>query len=186
MDGKNFVTKSIFRQNLTGIKNISDFKEIKSNRKFLFMSFVQFSDYNRIPVDIFKKIIEEFNKEKIYLEVMNQKIIYLRISFDKKYEFNDVKKIMMETLRNSTYNMTEPLDVVGNRYYYLARNYENEYTKTPNDMENAAVQFSYNQLYNRTEVFNYYVNTDDFKEFIDTIKYFFEQNEIYCQFYNNK
>ena len=186
IDGKNFVTKSIFRQNLTEIRNISDFKEIKSNRKFLFMSFVQFSDYNRIPVDIFKKIIEEFNKEKIYLEVMNQKIIYLRISFDKKYEFNEVKKIMMETLRNSTYNMTEPLDVVGNRYYYLARNYENEYTKTPNDMENAAVQFSYNQLYNRTEVFNYYVNTDDFKEFIDTIKYFFEQNEIYCQFYNNK
>jgi hypothetical protein len=150
------------------------------------MNFVQFSDNNRIPVEIFKRINRDFNKRYwINIEVINQKIIYLRISFNKNYNSKDIIESMKETINKSKNNMTKPLDIIGGRFYYLIRNYENEYNKTPNGIEEAALAMTYNQIYNRTEFYNYPINPDNYDELNRIINSFFEQSGHYVEFSNN-
>ena len=116
------------------------------------------------------------------LEIINQKIIYLRIYFNETYNTKDIIEYMKKKVSDSKKSMMEPLDVIGGRFYYLIRNYENEYTKTPNNLEDAALVMSYNQIYNRTEVYNYPIDPDNYDEFIKTINSFFEQSKYYCEF----
>jgi len=132
-------------------------------------------------VEIFGRIIEDFRKNQM-LEIINQKIIYLRIYFNETYNTKDIIEYMKKKVSDSKKSMMEPLDVIGYRFYYLIRNYENEYTKTPNNLEDAALVMSYNQIYNRTEVYNYPIDPDNYDEFIKTINSFFEQSKYYCEF----
>ena len=186
LNGDEFVKYIISRQNLTKTLIINNATYIRGNRKNIFMNFVQFSDNNRIPVEIFKRINRDFNtRYRINMEVINQKIIYLRISFNKNYNSKDIIESMKETINKSKNNMTKPLDIIGGRFYYLIRNYENEYNKTPNGIEEAALAMTYNQIYNRTEVYNYPIDPDNYDEFNRIINSFFEQSGHYVEFSNN-
>ena len=181
VNGDEFVRYITSRQNLTKTVIIDNATRILNNKKNVFMNFVQFSDNNRILVEIFGRIIENFRKNQM-LEIINQKIIYLRIYFNETYNTKDIIEYMKKKVSDSKKSMMEPLDVIGGRFYYLIRNYENEYTKTPNNLEDAALVMSYNQIYNRTEVYNYPIDPDNYDEFIKTINSFFEQSKYYCEF----
>ena len=148
------------------------------------MTFVQFSDYNRIAVEMFKRIIQDNNRAKYLIEILNQKNIYIRISMNKNDTTTDVINELIDMLHKKEENMTKPLDPIGNRYYYLERNLEYKYTKTPYNMENAAIDFSYNQVYNRHNAYSYKIDNNKYNQFIETIKSFFEQNKEYCEFSN--
>lgn len=185
IDGDKFTSYVTTRQkNLTETKIFNKTTCITDNKKYVFMNFVEFSDNNRIPVEIFRRIIQDFDKNGTRVEVTNQKIIYLTISFNKSEETKEIKKNLITTVNNSKKEMMEPLDVIGGRFYYLIRNLENEYTKTPNNMEDAILALTYNQIYNRTSVYDYKIDPDNYDEFINTIKLFFDNNENYCEFSN--
>ncbi len=183
-NGDNFIRYVTTRQNLTGTKTFNNITRIKDNKKHVFMSFAQFSDNNRIPVEIFRRIIEEAHKDKIWLEVTNQKIIYLRISFHKDNDTKVIKKILMKTVNDKKENMMKPLDIIGGRFYYLIRNLENKYTKTPDNIEDATLALTYDQIYNRTCVHDYKIDPDNYDVFNNTISSFFNQNQNYCEFSN--
>ena len=185
INGDDFVKYVISRQNLTNTMLFNNVTYTKRDRKNIFMNFVQFSDNNRIPVEIFKRIIEGFNTNRISIEVINQKVIYLRISFNKNKNSDDMIESMKRTVSESKNAMMDSLDIIGGRFYYLIRNYENEYTKTPNNIEDAALVMTYNHIYNRTEVYNYPIDPDDYDQFNWTINSFFEQSGKYCEFSNN-
>ena len=177
-----FVSKSLYRDNLTETKIFTNYTKLR--RKYSFMTFVQFSDYNRIAVEMFKRIIQDNNRAKYRIEILNQKNIYIRISMNKNDTTTDVINELIDMLHKKEENMTKPLDPIGNRYYYLERNLEYKYTKTPYNMENAAIDFSYNQVYNRHNAYSYKIDNNKYNQFIETIKSFFEQNKEYCEFSN--
>jgi hypothetical protein len=185
VNGDEFVRYITSRQNLTKTIIFNNATCISDSRKNVFMNFVQFSDNNRILVEIFRRIILDFSRRQILLEIINQKIIYLRIYFNQNNNTKDIIESMKKMVSDSKKAMMDPLDVIGGRFYYLIRNYENEYTKTPNNLEDAALTMSYNQIYNRTEVYNYPIDPDDYDEFNRNINSFFKQSGNYCEFSNN-
>ena len=179
-----FISKSLYRYNLTETKIFTNYTKISTRRKYAFMTFVQFSDHNRIIVEMFKRIVQDNNRAKYHIDILNQKNIYLRISMGKNNITNDVINELITMLYDKEENMTKLLDPIGNRYYYLERNLENKFTNTPYNMENAAIDFSYNQVYNRHGAYPYPIDNKYYKKFIDTIKNFFDQNKEYCEFSN--
>ena len=182
-----FITNLLTRNDLNDNIEIDNYRDIKTGRKYVFMKFLEFSDYNRIAVEMLRRIIQDYNKNAIKIEVINQKYIYLRISFFKHNETKEIIDNIISTVYNSAGEMTKSLDVIGNRYYYLANNLENEYTKTPSDMKNAAFTFSYNEVYNRYGVKPFIIDTDDYNNFYDNIYNVFNENKNkYCLFWNNE
>ena len=184
INGDNFIRYATKRYNLTEIKNFTNFTDITDNKKYVFMNFVEFSDNNRIPVEIFRRIIQDFDKSGTQLGVTNQKIIYLTISFNKTEKTEEIIKNLITIVNKNKKEMMDPLDIIGGRFYYLIRNLENEYTKTPNNMENATLSLCYNHIYNRTSVYDYKIDPDNYDEFNKNIKSFFNQNKYYCEFSN--
>ena len=185
--GDKFVKNSLIRDNYKATKTINNYTYIKNNLSYSFMNFVEFSDYNRIPVEIFRRIIEESKtdtdlKADFTVEIVNQRNIYLRFYYPDKYNFSQIKERAKKILKDAKADITEQLDIFGGRFYYLLRNIENEYIQTPNDLFDAAVDLSYNQLYERDR-FNskYKLDNDDYDNFTKTIEKFFEDNPHYFE-----
>ena len=121
-------------------------------------------------------------KTDFTVEIVNQRNIYLRFYYPDKYNFSQIKERAKKILKDAKADITEQLDIFGGRFYYLLRNIENEYIQTPNDLFDAAVDLSYNQLYERDR-FNskYKLDNDDYDNFTKTIEKFFEDNPHYFE-----
>ena len=183
LSGNEFVENSLTRNDLKeniNIQNCTDLKDSKSS--YSFMRFTKFSDYDRIPVEIFRRLIQE-NRTDFSVEIINQKSIYLRFFFPDNYTTENIKQRAMDIIKYIGDIISQPFDIFGGRYYYLVKNLENEYTKTPNDLKSAAVDFSFNQLYQRKRDDNSHkLNPEDYKNFTDTIEQFFNNNPNYIEF----
>ena len=160
---------------------------IQNNMSYSFMKVVEFSDYSRIPVEIFRRIIQEYQNANFTVEILNQKNIYLTFNYRDNYTFEEIKESALKILNESKYNITKNIDIFGGRFYYLLRNIENEYVQTPNDLFNAAVDLSFNQLYERDRFdTTYKFEEDDYDNFTNTIVKFFNNNPNYFQVFNKK
>ena len=183
IDAQNFVNLSLFRNQLKEIKVNNDRDEILTNRSYTFMIFSEYSYTNKIAVEMFKRIIRESG---IWIENIDQKYIYLRISYDNQ-NYNNTKELkddLKKKIEEKKEEYTKPLDVIGGRYYYLMKNVENEYSKNPYTMKDSAIEYSFNQLYdlpnsgsNELDKYNY----DSFKNKILNI---LDNNEYYYEFSN--
>ena len=160
---------------------------IQNNMSYSFMKVVEFSDYSRIPVEIFRRIIQEYQNANFTVEILNQKNIYLTFNYRDNYTFDEIKERAIKILNESKNNITKNIDIFGGRFYYLLRNIENEYVQTPNDLFNAAVDLSFNQLYERDRFdTKYKFEEDDYDNFTNTIVKFFNNNPNYFQVFNKK
>ena len=178
-----FVNVTIYKPDLIETKIFSNYSEITTGRAYTFMRLVEFSDYNRITAEMFRRVCQD-NNMRIKVEIINQRNIYLRISFFNNLNTTDVIKELLDTVIDAYDNMTKPLDIIGDRYYYLGRNIENEYTKTPQDMINAGLAYTYNQIYDRQSAINYKIDNSNYDNFTQIIKEFFDNNKNYYEFSN--
>ena len=181
---KKFVEKILYRENLNKIIVKNDMREITTDRIYSLMIFSKYSYENRILTEMLK-IIGTIERTKI--ESINQNNIYLRLSYPKgQYDNTSVfKKSIINYINASKTNYTNALDIVGDRYYYLIKNMENEYSKTPYTMRQSGLSFSYDQIYNLYNVSSYKLNIDDYDNFTNTIKEIFNKDDYYCEFSNS-
>ena len=164
------------------------YPKINDSYSYSFMSFVPFSDYNRIPFEMLSRIMQEDRRGHIYVEVMNQKYVYLRFNFlNIVYNSTEqVKQYIINRIGKIKENITEPIDVLGGRFYHLVKNMEIEYTKNPTDLKSAALEYSYNQVYKRDRTDKAYkIDTnDDYDKFKDIIINLFENYKYYVEYTN--
>ncbi len=156
------------------------------------MNYVTFSDYNRIPFEVLSRIFQDNRRRNsnINLEVMNQKYIYLRLSYPENNSTEQIKNYVLDIINNKniTEDMTKDIDIFGGRFYYIVKNMEISFTKNPNDLRNAALEFSYNQVYNRDRTDNTYKleSSDSYEKFKDIIEKFFKIYPNYVEFSNKE
>ena len=192
LTGDQFVNKFIEKPLIEGNVNITNYSKIKDNLAYSFMNFVTFSDYNRIPFEVLSRIFQDNRRRNsnINLEVMNQKYIYLRLSYPENNSTEQIKNYVLGIIndKNITEDMTKDIDIFGGRFYYIVKNMEISFTKNPNDLRNAALEFSYNQVYNRDRTDKTYkIDTSDtYEKFKDIIENFFYDYANSVEFSNKE
>ena len=192
ISGDQFVNKFIEKPLIKDIVNIKNYSKIKDNLAYSFMNYVTFSDYNRIPFEVLSRIFQDNRRRNsnINLEVMNQKYIYLRLSYPENNSTEQIKNYVLDIINNEniTEDMTKDIDIFGGRFYYIVKNMEISFTKNPNDLRNAALEFSYNQVYNRDRTDKTYKldTSDSYEKFKDIIKKFFKIYPNYVEFSNKE
>ena len=151
------------------------------------MRMVEYSDLNRVPVEMLR-IISQDNGKNITLESFLQKDIYLSIiyPFPDYYSTNEVRHWLKEKIHTVNESINKRLDVFGGRYYVLVHNLEIQFNKTANDLVNTAIDLSYNQIYNRKRVIEGAdcLDTENYNDFENTISKYFNDNPNYYEFSN--
>ena len=186
----NFIKSCLYRPDGRDKKVVEDnTPEILNGRTYSFIHFSYYTYESRIAVELLRKI---FQQERGYrVETINQRKIYLRISFQKG-EYSNTTNIIdtiIDELTKRENIYTEEVDVVGDRYYYIKNNVECEYSKNPYTMRDTAISFSSNFLYrifDEINDFDYYIGKDynKFKEaIIDILK---KKKNIYYELSNQK
>ena len=182
-----FVQFCVENQNLDHIKRITNYTRIRNNYVYSFMRMVEYSDLNRVPVEMLR-IISQDNGKNITLESFLQKDIYLSIiyPFPDYYSTNEVRHWLKEKIHTVNESINKRLDVFGGRYYVLVHNLEIQFNKTANDLVNTAIDLSYNQIYNRKRVIEGAdcLDTENYNDFENTIYKYFNDNPNYYEFSN--
>ena len=181
-----FVNKTLYKPDLKGIKKNTNYTYITDNTTYIFKRFFHYSDLNMVPFDIFKKIIEEEEVRNISVEFFNQFDIYIKMSFpnDAIYTVESVQDELIKIMNKAKNKMMEEKDIFGGRYYYLIKNYEIQHTINNNDLQRAALDISYNQIYNRLGAETYKLNDQDYEDFTKIIEGAFRNNKDYYEFSN--
>ena len=74
---------------------------------------------------------------------------------------------------------------MGNYFYYIVTNLEIEFSKTPNNMKDSAIAYSYNELYELQNVSSYKIDRNDYDSFIDAIKQIMKDNTMHYDFWKH-
>ena len=164
----NFVKYCLNMPNREETKTVNNVKEILDNNTYSFMYFGEYTFENRVLIEMFSKIVLDLN---IYLQSSSQQRIYLRFSFSKNDYKNtsELIKTLKEKIIKDKANYKKDLDVIGDKYYYLMKNMERKYSKTPDTLKKTAIEYSYSLLYEINEEYSFIIdekNYDDFAAFI--------------------
>ena len=177
----NYVQLSLRKPIRDETKIENNITEIINNRTYSFIRFANYTYDSRIAVEILKKI---FQQRGIIIDSINQKTIYLRLSFRKNDRLNDtsqVKKEIINQIDITERDYTKQVDVIGDRYYYLVKNEENENSKNPYSMKDNAIGKSYAQLYEFFTEFEYKIDRNNYKSFKKIIEIIFNKNKDYYE-----
>ena len=183
---KKFLNLTLFKPD-NNIKKIdNNITEITNGRTYSFICFDKFTYENRVFSEILVKIALNRN---FRLEAFSQKKIYIRFSFTKNILNNTLEMFnnLIEFIDNDKNNYTQELDVIGDKYYYLKKNMEEVYSKTPEAMRESAMHYSYDILYNIPENekgFSPY-KIDEYKDFNKEIKNIINQDKCYYELSND-
>ena len=157
---------------------------------YSFMNFAEYSTKNRVAVELLKRIFQHSDvRGRVIerIENINQKNITLRFYFSKK-DYHDTSQfkehILDKIQKNEEYYTKEKFDVIGDYYYYIVKNMENQYTQNPYTIKDKAISYSYDHLYGIINPYSYEINKNSYKSFIETIKTIFNSNKFYYEFYN--
>ena len=164
----NFVKYCLNMPNREETKTVNNVKEILDNNTYSFMYFGEYTFENRVLIEMLSKIALDLN---IYLQSSSQQRIYLRFSFSKNDYKNtsELIKTLKEKIIKDKANYKKDLDVIGDKYYYLMKNMERKYSKTPDTLKKTAIEYSYSLLYEINEEYSFIIdekNYDDFGAFI--------------------
>ena len=196
---KNFeMTPDIFVHNILSResldKNIINkySKDVLNNMVYSFMNFAEYTSKNRVAVELLKRVFQHTDNPRgrvmERIENVNQKNITLRFYFSKK-DYSDTSQFKQHIIdrikKNEEYYTKEKFDLTGDYYYYIVKNMENEYTQNPYNIKEAAISYSYDQLYELISPYSYEINKNNYKSFIETIETIFNKNEFYYEFRND-
>ena len=183
---KRFVAKILNRNKLSKNESFDDTKEL-TGEIYTFMNFAKYSYENRIVAELFKKILNHNNERKYTVDIINQKYISLRY-YISKVDYSYSEQFLNTTINkienNRDYYTKEQFDVVGNYFYYIVTNLEIEFSKTPNNMKDSAIAYSYNELYELQNVSSYKIDRNNYDSFIDAIKQIMKDNTMHYDFSN--
>ena len=165
----NFVKYCLNMPNREETKIENNVKEILNNNTYSFMYFGEYTFENRVLIEMLSKIALDLN---IHLQSSSQQRIYLMFSFSKNDYKNtsELIKILKEKVIKDKANYKQLLDVIGDKYYYLMKNMERKYSKTPETLKKTAIEYSYSLLYEINEEYSFIIdedNYDDFSAFIN-------------------
>ena len=165
----NFVKYCLNMPNREETKIENNIKEILNNNTYSFMYFGEYTFENRVLIEMLSKIALDLN---IHLQSSSQQRIYLMFSFSKNDYKNtsELIKILKEKVIKDKANYKQLLDVIGDKYYYLMKNMERKYSKTPETLKKTAIEYSYSLLYEINEEYSFIIdedNYDDFSAFIN-------------------
>ena len=167
-----FVKSCLDRPDRDEQKRENNTQEITNGRTYSFIHFAYYTHKSRIAIELLKKLFAQGRGFRV--EAVNQRKIYLRISFATKDYDNTSKVIdvLISELIKRESNYTKDVDVVGDRYYYIKKNVDNEYSKNPYTIRDTAINFSSNFMYRifkEIEDFNYEIDKYNYKGFKDAM-----------------
>ena len=180
IDPKYFVKASLIRK----LKDKTDFVNVTEtlNNRFDTYSFMYFADYSYKSSIAVELLIKLFLRRRYRIDSVLQQKIYLSFSFNKR-DFKDtseLKERIIDDIKNIT-NKTQHVDVVGDKYYYIMKNVESEYSNKTYTMKEMAMEYSYYKLYNLKENFPYDISKYDYNSFKDAIVHIFDNNKNFYE-----
>ena len=184
IDPINFVNscllKDLKKKTETKIVNVT---EKLNNRMFNAYSFMYFANHSYKSSIAAELLIKFFLRRREYRidSVLHQKI-YLSFSFNRNY-FKDTSELIQKIINDTEYNTsnTEHIDVVGDRYYYIMKNVESEYSNKTYAMKEMSIEYSFSKLYDLKENFTYKIDKYDYNTFKNAILDIFKNNQNYYE-----
>ena len=187
-----FVHNILSRRSLEKNKINNHAKDVLNNMVYSFMNFAEYTSKNRVAVELLKRIFQHSDNPRgrvmERIENVNQKNITLRFYFSKKdyIDTSQFKKHILDRItKNEEYYTKEKFDVTGDYYYYIVKNMENEFTQKFYNIKDAAISYSYDQLYELINPYSYEIDKNNYISFIETIETIFKNNEYYYEFRND-
>jgi len=185
-----FVKSCLDRPDRDELKKENNTQEITNGRTYSFIHFAYYTHKSRIAVELLKKIFAQGRGYKV--ECVNQRKIYLRISFAAK-DYDDTSQvidILINELNKREVNYTKDVDVVGDRYYYVKKNVDSEYSKNPYTIRDTAINFSFNfmfRIFQEIQDFNYEIDKYDYRGFKNAMIEILEKKKnLYYELSNKK
>ena len=149
-----------------------------------------FSEYNLKTLCIINMLIkiissDLFKTKSVSLSTIYQNDIYLRYTFENQdNSINNMHFIdyLIDSLENNI-DMKKDVDVIGDRFYYLLRNYKKDSTIKHDTLRQSAISSSYANLY-KTSSDNSILgfNMDNYKKFVDYVRTIMKSDAPYIEF----
>ena len=185
-----FVKSCLDRPDRDELKKENNTQEITNGRTYSFIHFAYYTHKSRIAIELLKKIFAQGRGYKV--ECVNQRKIYLRISFATR-DYDDTSQvidILISELKKREVNYTKDVDVVGDRYYYVKKNVDSEYSKNPYTIRDTAINFSSNfmfRIFQEIQDFNYEIDKYDYRGFKNAMIEILEKKKnLYYELSNKK
>ena len=177
------------KKNLNGTIKVANYTSLPKNIVYSLMSFSDFNYENRIISEMFKQLSPEYGRT--FVDTINQNKIYLRFTYFKGSNTSDNKTVqiinqILEKIKLDEGKYTEDIDVIGDRYYYMIKNMENEFSRNPNNMKDFSILYSYDQLYDMSDSKHYNIDKDDYQSFVESINQIFTENKYYYYEFSNE
>ena len=184
-----FIKKILNKKNLNGTIKVANYTSLPKNRVYSLMSFSDFNYENRIISEMFKQLSLEYGRT--FVDTINQNKIYLRFTYFKgsNISYNNTLQLInqiLEKIGEDQGKYKENIDVIGDRYYYMIKNMENEFSRNPNNMKDFSILYSYDQLYDMGDSKHYNIDKDDYKSFVESINQIFTENKYYYYEFSNE
>ena len=185
-----FVKSCLDRPDRDELKKENNTQEITNGRTYSFIHFAYYTHKSRIAIELLKKIFAQGRGYRV--ECVNQRKLYLRISFATR-DYSDTSQvidILISELNKREVNYTKDVDVVGDRYYYVKKNVDSEYSKTPFTIRDTAINLSFNfmfRIFQEIQDFNYEIDKYDYKGFKNAMIEILEKKKnLYYELSNKK
>ena len=157
------------------------------NHTYRFMIFSEYNLKTLCIINMLIKIISSdlFKTKSVSLSTISQNDIYLRYTFENQdNSINNMHFIdyLIDSLENNI-DMTKDVDVIGDRFYYLLRNYKKDSTIKHDTLRQSAISSSYANLY-KTSSDNSILgfNMDNYKKFVDYVRTIMKSDAPYIEF----
>ena len=121
------------------IKNITSNDKTNINQTFSYIYWSNFSSTNMIKINLFERILNNYNKRKLRFRVafIEFNAIYLQLRYYLRNNEQNISEIkgnakekILEIYKNESEYYKNETDIVGNRFYYLKRNLiQNQYSR---------------------------------------------------------
>ena len=173
------------------IKNTSNITiEDDYNESNRFINFIEYSVKNSCLADLFIDIlanVEKIENKKISMFILRQKYIYIRFLFqDDVIENNRFMRNIIYWLQEDE-KLEEPVDIIGDRFYYLLKGYKKEKSLGHTTMIEGAWFFgNYHLLRVKNDNNISDLNIEDYKSFVEEMKKYIKQGIPFVEIVTKK
>ena len=171
LNEKNFVERLMDRKDIIYSQVDTNFTKSLNNKIYFYKKFSKYNYKSYVYIYALREIFKNYNN-KITLENINQKHIYLKIIYDKDMDYSrSITKYIIDELDKT--DISKEVDIIGNRFYYVLKSIENYVAERHDDLKSSSITKSFENLYDRyydpDKNIYFDIEFDEFKEIIEKL-----------------
>ena len=171
LNERNFVERLMDRKDIIYSQVDTNFTKSLNNKIYFYKKFSKYNYKSYVYIYALREIFKNYNN-KITLENINQKHIYLKIIYDKDMDYSrSITKYIIDELDKT--DISKEVDIIGNRFYYVLKSIENYVAERHDDLKSSSITKSFENLYDRyydpDKNIYFDIEFDEFKEIIEKL-----------------